>query len=313
MTEQTEYSIEIHQPRLDTSQLGVMHAANKHYGLPWTDPELYVGCGHAFVTNVRFDLCPSSPYVWNTQPMLQLFSNLNLDVELIGFILPSSASAEDRASFNATLKQALLAGKICTLEHLDHQVVQGFDAEGFILTQPWGTVDKDSTPPKLKFASWEGFSSGPPICAYCVTKREGALNPVRGYLKPAIEYAIDLWDNPDSHTENRDYGMGPAAYPNWLKAIEGGAGEEHGAWWNGIVWSECKKMASRFFGETATGLVDSSNLIRDIKSSYETAATALMTAADLKQDQAVRIEAVRKSQSAEMQAVEKLRELIPLF
>ena len=313
MSTATELKLEIEQPPFNTSHLGVMSAASAYFGLHWTAPELFVHSGHAFVTNVRIDLCPSGPYVWNITPMLELFTNLNLDVEMIGFILYEKSSDEERTAFDETIKQALLAGKICTLECLDHQVISGFDEKGFTLTQPWGADMKDSTPPRLDFGSWEGFSSGVPLCVFAVSKRDDALKTTREMLQPAVQYALDVWDNPKSHSEDPNFGMGPAAYPNWLKAIEDGFGNQHGAWWNATVWSECKIMASRFFDKASGDFNGESTLLKQIAEAYKNSALAMMEASDQKLDAAPKKAAVRNAEQAETEAVEGLRELSTLI
>ena len=304
--------LDIKQSPLNTSRLGTMESASNYLELPWSTPELFVGSGHAFVTNIHAELCPSGPYVWNTEPMLELFSNLNLDVEVLGFVLPHIATQAQRAEFDKSLRQALIDGKVCTLECMDHQTVCGFDEEGFLLTQPWNPP-VDTTPPKLKYGSWEGFDSGVPLTAFGVCKNDVDLDFVHEVLKPAIEYAIDVWDNPDSHSHNEIYRVGSAAYPNWIRAIDDGHGNHHGAWWNATVWSECKEMASRYFEKLSTKMPDSSQLIDEIAADYREAADSMLRASDIQQDKEAQKEAVRSAQAAEAKAVDGLRKLLPLI
>ena len=311
-TGQSSQSMDVQQSPLNTSQMGVMQSASAYYDLPWTEPELFVGSGHAFVTNVRFDLCPSGPYVWKTDNVHTLFSNLNLDVEMIGFVLPGQSSDEQRKSFDDSILASFDAGKVCTIECLDHQVVKGYDEEGFLLTQPWSPT-LDSTPPKLKFGSFEGFSSGPPVCAFAVSRNENESGSIRAILKDAIAYGIDLWDDPTAHIENETYGMGPQAYPNWIKAIDDGFGKQHGAWWNGTVWSECKMMAAQFFKELAAEADFSAELLSELSSNYQSAAEAMMEASKLDLTPDKQKEAVRQAEAAETRAVGHLREILPQF
>ncbi|MYD43621.1 MAG: hypothetical protein F4W90_06980 [Gammaproteobacteria bacterium] len=311
MSTPSHFSIDITQPPLDTSQLGVMQAASTYYGLSWTTPELFVGSGHGFVTNVSFDLCPSGPYVWQTSPMLELFSNLNLDVEMIGMTFPARSSEAERAEFESILKQALVEGNVCTILCLDHQVVQGFDDEGFVLAQPWAPT-VESTPPRLDYGSWQGFSDGPPIGAFAVTTNSDT-HATRDILRQAITYGLTVWDEHASHSYDERYGMGPAAYPKWQQALDDGQGEQHGAWWNGVVWGECKMMTSRYFEGLNGDMNGATDLTKQIAAAYRESAQAMFTASDLQLEREKKKQAVRQAEEAETLAVAKLRELLPLL
>ena len=304
--------LDITQPPLNTSHLGVMQSASSYFELPWSAAELFVGSGHAFITNIHAELCPSGPYVWETAPMLDLFSNLNLDVEVLGFVMPHGATKEQRVEFDASIRQALIDGKVCTLECMDHQTVAGFDEEGFLLTQPWDR-SIDTTPPKLKYGSWEGFDSDVPLTAFAVSKNSLVRDFPHDVLKPAVEYALEVWDNSPASTHNALYRIGAAAYPNWIKAIDDGHGGEHGAWWNAVVWGECKAMAASYFNDLASSISGASELIATIATNYREAADAMLRASDIQQDKETQKEVVRQAEAAETKAFEGLRELLPLL
>lgn len=308
----TSQQIEITQPPLNTSQLGVMQSASSYFELPWSSAELFVGSGHAFITNIHAELCPSGPYVWETTPMLELFSNLNLNIEVLGFVMPHVATKEQREQFDGSIRQALLDGKVCTLECLDHQTVRGYDNEGFLLTQPWDR-SVDTTPPKLKYGSWDGFDSDVPLVAFAVSKTDSNRDFPHRVLKPAIEYALDVWDNSPPSTHNELYRIGAASYPNWIKAIDDGHGNQHGAWWNAVVWSECKAMAASYFDELATRMMDASELIGGIAANFREASDAMLRASDIQQGKETQREAVKVAEAAESKAMEGLRELLPLL
>lgn len=314
MANSASYAMPIHQSNLNTSQMGVIEAASSYFGLPWSVPDLFVGGGHAFVTNVSHDLCPSSPYVWQTMKTWPLYKNLNLSVEMIGFTLPGESSDDEREKFNESLIEALDAGKACSVLCLDHQVVVGYDQQGFVLSQPWGPMpDADPTPPRLTFDSWEGFLNGPPLIAFTMSKSNGSNSSWRDSLNDAVSYALDVWDNPNNHTEGEIYGMGPDAYVNWLKGLEDGFGNQHGAWWNGIVWSECKYMASTFFAVQPDSLNLPAELTQNLSSAYSDAASALMKASEKELDTSHKKEAVERASRAESSAVSLLREIPALL
>ncbi|MCY4096596.1 MAG: hypothetical protein OXG05_15910 [Gammaproteobacteria bacterium] len=304
--------LDITQPPLNTSHLGVMQSASAYFDLPWSTAELFVGSGHAFITNIHGELCPSGPYVWETAPMLELFSNLNLDVEVLGFVMPHSATNEQRAEFDAAIRQALIDGKVCTLECMDHQTVCGFDEESFHLTQPWDRM-ADSTPPKLKYGSWEGFDSGVPLTAFAVSRNESVRDFRHEVLKPAIEFALEIWETSPASEHNELYRIGSASYPNWIEAIDEGHGTQHGAWWNAVVWGECKAMAASYFDGLASSMNEATELVTTIAANYREAADALLRASDIQQGKETQKEAVRQAESTETRAFEGLRELLPLL
>ena len=308
----TSQQIDVTQPPLNTSYLGVMQSASSYFELPWSTAELFVGSGHAFITNIHAELCPSGPYVWETTPMLELFSNLNLDVEVLGFVLPHSATREQRATFDSSIRRALIDGKVCTLECMDHQTVYGFDEEGFLLTQPWDRM-VDTTPPRLKYGSWEGFDSGVPLTAFAVSTNDSVRDFPQEVLKPAIEYAIEVWDNSPPNTHSEPYAIGAASYSNWIKAIDEGHGTQHGAWWNAVVWGECKAMAASYFDALADTIQDASDLIHNVARNYREAADAMLRASDIQQGTETQREAVQAAQRAEAKAVEGLKKLLPLL
>lgn len=312
MNSSASHRINVTQPPLNTSYLGVMQSASSYFELPWSTADLFVGSGHAFVTNIHAELCPSGPYVWETTPMLELFSNLNLDVELLGFVLPDSATKEQREDFDSSIRQALLDGKVCTLECMDHQTVVGFDQEGFLLTQPWDRM-ADTTPPKLKYGSWEGFDSGVPLSAFAVSRNNSVRDFTHEILKPAVEFAVQVWDRspPNSHSEL--YRIGAASYSNWVNAINGGHGNQHGAWWNAVVWGECKAMAASYFSELAVTLEQASSLVHEIATNYRETADSMLRASDLQQAKESQIEAVRAAEGSENKAIDGLRELLPIL
>ena len=294
--------------------MGVIDAASKYFKLPWTVPELYVGGGHAFVTNISFDLCPSSPYVWQVQKTWPLYQKMNLEIETLGFLNYGAASAEQRKEFDDALMSALSEGKACSIVCLDHQIVTGYDKDGFTLAQPWGPMpDADPTPPRLNFGSWQGFTNGPPLAAFAMTHTGLSIPTRQSILKDSVAYAIDVWDNPKGHIEDSRYGMGPDAYPNWQKALDDGFGGDHGAWWNGTVWSECKLMASRYFAENVEELGLPDQLTDLLSSNYNKAARALMRASDRSAKVADQKDAVEEARKAETSAVELLRELKSLL
>ena len=237
------------QPPCDTSLLGVALGAMAHYGLDATPHEAFALSGHAFVINIHEELCPSGPYCWNFRPALALLGNLGLRVEEIGTLSPAASSAAQRAALEAAVRGALAEGAVCSLLCLDHQLILAQDGDGFATAQPWGS-GVASTPARLAFGTWREYRAGPPVAFYKLTAN-GASRPAEAAaLQAALDFALDVWRRPAEYAEGR-YGMGDAAYANWLGAIDAGRADEHGNWWNAVVWGECRERAGDYFQRIA--------------------------------------------------------------
>ena len=231
------------QPPFDTSLLGVAVAAAEHYGLERTPEEVFVLSGHAFALNIHPDLCPSGPYCWDFPRSLGLLANLGLEMRELGTLLPA-ADPGDKRRLEERVRQELERGAVCSLLHLDHQLVTGCDAEGFVLARPWGP-EPPSTPARLTFGTWAECQSGPPVAFFrlapCATR---STTP----LADAVDFAIEAWRQPDGMTE-APYRFGPEGYELWRAALGNGEIDEHGNWWNASVWGECRAFAARYFTE----------------------------------------------------------------
>lgn len=237
------------QPPCDTSLLGVAQGAMAHYGLTATPHEAFVLSGHAFVINIHETLCPSGPYCWDTRPVHGLFANLGLRINEIGTVSPAGSSAAERADLEAAVRDARAQGVVCSLLCLDHQLITGQDASGFLTAQPWGD-GVESTPAHLSFGSWREYQAGPPVAFYQLSATQTPRKDERAALDAALDFAVTLWRHPAQYAQP-GYGMGDAAYANWLAALDSGGVDEHGAWWNAVVWGECRERAGDYFQRLA--------------------------------------------------------------
>ncbi len=65
------------------------------------------------------------------------------------------------------------------------------------------------------------------------------------------------------------------AYAAWINAVSTGHGTSHGAWWNAMVWSECRDRAGDYFeeiGRRFPGLVPPAEVLAE---HYHAVAAAL--------------------------------------
>ena len=236
----------LRQPPLDTSMMGVVKGALDGFGLDVSTAEAFALSGHAFVINIHEELCPSGPYCWDFARFFERLPSLGIQVSRLGMAAPN-ASAQEKAALEAAVRDALARGSVCSLLNLDNQLVLGEDANGFLMARPWGDVD--STPARLSFGSWAEYQAGPPV-TFFEFRRCGEANTTGKAVFAALDLALALWNEPQRFAED-GYGIGPRAYANWLAAIDAGHGDEHGNWWNAVVWAECRQHAGDYFQSLA--------------------------------------------------------------
>ena len=294
------------QPPFDTSLLGVAVAAAERYGLERTPEEAFVLSGHAFALNIHPDLCPSGPYCWDFPRSLALLANLGLEMRELGTLLPT-ADPGDKRRLEESVRQEFEHGAVCSLLHLDHQVVTGCDEEGFVLARPWGP-EPPSTPARLTFGTWAECRSGPPVAFFRLAPcTRGSATP----LADAVDFAIEAWRQPDGMTE-APYRFGPDGYDLWLAALGNGEIDEHGNWWNASVWGECRAFAGRYFGEAPRyALPEWLDLAesRALGERYSAVAGRLREASDKTRSTLTRHDLVAEARDIEADCIERLERL----
>jgi len=71
--------------------------------------------------------------------------------------------------------------------------------------------------------------------------------PIEKTIKDALNFVIEF-----STTDKRvgpEFKTGPAAYDQWINALEHGLADEFGAAFNPLVWAECRSYAAPFLSE----------------------------------------------------------------
>jgi hypothetical protein len=233
----------LNQPPLNTTMMGVVRGVSDFFGRDVSTPWLYGASGHAFVANVHEELCPSGPYCWRPETFDRLLRNLGLARTDHGFYHPGSTDAE-KAAVETGLRAHLERGLPCSLANMENQLITGLDETGFLTTQPW--PGKSFPPAHLTFGTWAEFEDEFHVNFF--TWDECPVLDERAAVVASLEFALDMAVNPAKHTSEA-YGIGPDAWRNWIAATKAGLSGTHGNWWNAIVWSECRTMASTYFAE----------------------------------------------------------------
>ena len=231
----------IEQPPLNTSQMGMVMAAANHFGLNVDIDQAFFESGHGFMVNVRADVCPSGPYVWNNDRFRSQLQNFGLRALSLGFVYPDAPESE-RVEMEKKVAKELDAGKVVGIGHFDYQVVLDLNSEGFVLTQPWGP-DAPVTPGALTRKTWKELENPPPVEFISFSKCD-ALDP-ESRLSSALSYAKDVFEDPEGF-QHPEYGTSLNAYPLWQEAMQNEEHDRHGQWWNATVWSECRNLTGQY-------------------------------------------------------------------
>ena len=298
---------DLEQPPYDTSLMGVVKGALDHYGIDTSAGEAFVVSGHAFVINIHEELCPSGPYCWNIETFSNLLGNLGLRMETLGMLLPAASTADEKRALETKVREAMDEGAVCSLLHLDNQLLLGYDDTGFTPAQPWSDT-LDSTPDRLSFGTWEEYKAGPPIAFFKFTRsEESSKTPVHD----ALDFAVEVWENAERYVEEH-YGLGNAAYANWLAAIDAGHAGEHGNWWNAVVWAECRERAGDYFQSVAAsefpGPIDRQRA-RLLAIDYRALSNLLYRASDKTASDAAKRRLVEKARDLESRCIARVSEL----
>ena len=293
--------LEITQPPLNTSLMGVIKGVADFFGNEITTSALFGRTGHAFLMNIGEDLCPSGPYVWNMEPFIALLENSGIVMKEHGFF-DAKSSPEDRAQLEETLRSELAEGRPCSILNMDNQIISGYDESGFICIQPW---ECDFPPKHLTFGSWMEMAEEIHACFFSfsqVVRLDAAFCIQRSLL-----FALDqLRDNP---VQSFGGVSGIKAYDCWIRGIEAGHGTGHGNWWNGTVWSECRKMASGYFREIASGFPGIEGPALELSEVFGEIASRLSGVSEKELEQHRKSELLREAKSLEEGTVPLIEEL----
>ena len=212
----------------------------------------------------------SGPYCWNREAASPLLRNLGLEMTDLGFFSPRS-SPKYRAAVERHLRDALDNGTPCSLVNLENQLIAGYDDDGFLVLQPWAPK-VDFPPARLTFGSWKELGD---------------------------VFHVNF---------SRDYGVGPDAYANWIDAAAK-FGASHGNWWNATVWSECRQMASQYFGEIQRRYGDVAQAASELTGIYADIAGALGRLSDKKMAAAEKVSLLAETRDKEAAAITKVAAL----
>jgi hypothetical protein len=294
-------------PPFNTTLMGVVKGGTDYFGLNISAATVFGGSGHAFIINIHKDLGPSGPYCWNRTEFDRLLGNLGLRVKHLGFFAATS-SPDDRAAIERRVREALDMGTPCALLNLENQLITGYDAEGFDTAQPWECA-KDFPPARLSFGSWKELGDRVHV-SFSTFEKVPPVNR-RTVILESLEFALDVRKNPAQYAME-GYGFGADAYANWIAAAPK-FGDSHGNWWNATVWSECREMASQYFGEIQREYAGAADFAGELADAYHDLAELLKQVSDKTMNSDAKVELLREAQQKEAAAASALRAFVAAF
>lgn len=289
-------------PPFNTTLMGVVRAVADAYRLPVSDAMLFGLGGHAFKINIHDTLCPSGPYCWDRKPFYQTLSHVGIQITESAF-MGGDSTAQERRAVEADLLGWLDRGEPCGLVNLEYQLITGSDETGFLTSQPWPGID--FPPGHLTFGSWQEM--GAEIHVTFLTFARVRPAPFLTAVKASLRWALD----PNEHASHENgYHSGLAAYDAWIKAVEDGYGGGHGNWWNGQVWSECRRFAARYARELAEALPEAAPYAADLETGYLAIADNLARVSDKALPAEEKVGRLREARSRETACLERLGRLL---
>jgi hypothetical protein len=218
--------------------------------------------------------------------------------------------ASERDSIEATIRGHMDGGDLCMLTFLEHQLMSGYDEQGFTLTQPWGGK-AGSEVATISSGSWKECLEKDGWAMISFLSRSDREDDNVALAKGGLESALEMFERPDTVAE-KSYQAGHGAYELWIDAVERGMGGAHGSWWCGMVWSECRKLAAEFFTQLA-GLLDSTPGAEScgrLNGTYEELSVILAAAADKELDDKTKVGHFRDAMRLEREAEAEIRSLV---
>ena len=293
-------SSSLFQPPLNTSFMGVVIGVAQHFGTGLSTAEYFAEGGFAFAVNIHPEICPSGPYCWDHEPVLDCLRQLGIDGKLIASTAEDGtreAREEIEAQVTAGFNEAIVS-----MMGLDHQLIVNCDAEKMEFALPWGT-DPGSCMESLKYDDWRDQKKPPPFGFYRFDSCEVA--PKEARVQQSLDIAIQMFESP-SKFEIEDDKFGPNSYELWIEALEKGLGDLHGQWWNATVWCECRYFAFEYFREWPFG---SNSQTEELAELFKKSSDLLREASSQDLGNEAKVRLIREVQETEGLVPPLLREL----
>lgn len=289
-----------------SSFMGCLKGIADYYSLNYSLPWLFAASGHAFLINIHDQICPSGPYCWDFSKSFDLLSQVEVGFKIsdLGFF-NGETPPPTRSQLEEKIRSLIDHGIPLILLNMDFQIIKGYN-DNALLLEPYLPKIKSSFPPKLTYSTWNEFNELH-MNVFSVEKVDRSFHAPKKFLKIILDAALQMGTTSNVWT-NGKYSTGLAAYDRWMAAKELGDRKHWGHHWNGLVWSESREMASKFFLEIAPILSEElikKNLL-EIAKQYHQLADTLNWAANMK-NKNLRLMFLKKGKAIERSCLDLLQ------
>jgi hypothetical protein len=258
------------------SHLGCVGGCLDYLGVDVSDGWLYGATGHAFILNIHDVVCPSGPTAWNNEMLRTLGKNVGYESRGLSAERGDADFDEKRKLVWENTKLAIDNGLPTygwELQVPEYYVVCGYDDVGYYYSGP---PCEGVAGPK----PWRelGETDIGMIEVYSLTKVEPADD--RATVREALAFALAFAESPSEWVFPK-YKAGLAGFDKWIKALEDGAANTHGAAYNAQVWHECREFAVKFLEEAKERLGEPAGPFDDAIDHYGVVAENLKKVAEL--------------------------------
>lgn len=122
----------ISQPPWNHNLAGCIEGISKYFGYDYSPPEVFYYSGLGFLINMAEHICPSGPYVWKYDKVIELLSGMGLKMQFLGFT-GGNVPAE-RTALEDKVRKNLDAGNPCVIANMDNQIIIGSNFVHFWIT-----------------------------------------------------------------------------------------------------------------------------------------------------------------------------------
>lgn len=279
----------VQEPHASTLMSSIKAAYKFYYKQDISDSDLFGLSGHAFISHFTNGLGPCAPYTWDMKQFNQLVNdNVGLDMFLEQEFINPESEDDIKENLTKVIKNYLDNDDLVLLCSLEYQLITGYNDTHFITTKPW---DSPSVTPDLEFNTFDGMKD---FLMIFRIKKTAVVDDETKY-KTVLEYAKNQIMNPPYMLDSK---MGIESYDFALEKLNDENAQGHGLWWTSVVWSESRKIASKFI-LTLPGFDDI--ILKQLSDKYFASAELFSDLSDKEKGKKEKVEILKKIKENETQ------------
>ncbi len=281
-----------------TLMSSIKAAYEYYYNETISDSLLFGLSGHAFMIHFTNGLGACAPYTWDMKDFSKLVNeNLGLDMFTSQEFLNKETETDLLENATLVMKKILDSKKLVFISSLEYQLITDYTSTHFLTTKPW---DAPSVTPDLEFNTFKEMLDFLSFFKVEKTKRI----PIKEGVRNSIDYAISLFENKN---QMLDSGMGIEAYDFFLSKINEDNANGHGLWWSSNVWSESRKMASKYMNDL-TPYFDN-KILKELSKKFIDSSNILLSLASKESSKDIKMKLIKELEVNELEICKLLKKL----